>query len=133
MLKQYLQYFAVLVSLFVLFTNVGFSVLDKSKDYKEIPVCCNFEIYKNNCCEYINTCSISYANDCCCTQDEQTIQFLFNVPVDNNKKELAIFPSTTSLSFNKIFFTNVSEWKLTSVPPPLNISKRLSILQVYRI
>ena len=133
MLKQYLKYFAVLVSLFVLFTNVGFSVLEKSKDYKEISVCCNVEVLKNNCCEYIETCSTTYTNGCCCTEDQQTIQFLYNVPVDNNKKELAIFPSTTSISFNTISFTNISEWKLTSVPPPPNISKRLSILQVYRI
>ena len=62
MLKQYLKYFAVLVTLFVLFTNVGFSVLEKSKDYKEISVCCNVEVLKNNCCEHIETCSTTYTN-----------------------------------------------------------------------
>ena len=134
MLKHRIEIFAVFISIFVIFTNFGYSVLDQKQNVNTVNVCCTSESITNSCCEIKDVCDVNKTNNCCCSESLQTIQFTYNVPVNEYKKGLIFFPIIVNLSFVEFFDIKflLSDFYTFTKPPP-KTNKLLSLLQTFRI
>tara|TARA_B110000003_G_scaffold167106_1_gene167087 strand:+ start:10848 stop:11261 length:414 start_codon:yes stop_codon:yes gene_type:complete len=137
MLKQSFKILVLIVSLFVVVANIGYSVvaLDSEQSVEVNNSCCGDEVGSNSCCEVIlDVCETKDANSCCCSEMHQTVQFSFNAPIEQEVKESVLQPLIVTIdlinhTFDKSTF--LVERSLTYPPPKIGV--RLSFLQTYRI
>ena len=137
MLKQSFKILVLIVSLFVVVANIGYSVvaIDDKQTVEVVNSCCGDETGSNSCCEVIlDVCETKDANSCCCSESHQVVQFSFNAPLGEEVKESILHPIVVTLNFINYTFdksTVLVEGSLTYPPP--KIGTRLSFLQTYRI
>jgi hypothetical protein len=137
MLKQSFKILVLLVSLFVVIANVGYSVvlLDSEQSVEVNNSCCGDSSLANNCCEVKSDgCETNKLNSCCCSEMHQTVQFSFNAPIKQEVKESVLQPLVVTLNLINYTFdksTFIAECSL--IYPPPKIAVRLSFLQTYRI
>lgn len=137
MLKQSFKILVLIVSLFVVVANIGYSVvaLDDKQTVEVVNFCCGDKAGSNSCCEVIvDVCETKDTNSCCCSQAHQVVQFSFNAPVSEKVKESILLPFVVTLNFLNYTFdksTVLVDGSLVYPPPKIGI--RLSFLQTYRI
>lgn len=136
MSKSCFKIFVLLLSLFVIFTNIRYSL--SSFDFKTSNELANLSCcsQKNteSCCDFESkTCNISYETSCRCSENNQAIPFYFiSLVVEQSKEYVPLAISVFSNSSNQSFYlTKFISHKIKQISP-LKTGVRLSLLQTYR-
>jgi hypothetical protein len=137
MLKPSFKILVLFVSLFVVATNIGYSVvaLDVRQSVEVNNSCCSDKAVVNSCCEVkVNACESKKPSTCCCSQSHQVVQFSFNAPIDEELKEFVLQPLISNSPFKQAIYNQLSIFIVDSqIFPPPKLGVRLSFLQTYRI